>query len=394
VAFFADILVEDFDGALRTIFQLIKHIDTNNFEYLFIYGTGPDHLTGFDSLKIPAATLPFNKSYAMALPVLAQKQIKSKLLDFGPDVIHLSTPSFLGNFGLNYANSNGLPVISIYHTHFISYIDYYFKYAPFLIKSVKQRISQGHKSFYNRCNKVYVPSESIKEELCAMGIYALTMKIWKRGIDTSLFSPAKRDKRIIKRLTGNYNPTIIFASRLVWEKNLETLFAIYNEMQARQTMVNFLIVGDGSARQPCEARMPKAIFTGKVGHQHLAVLYASADIFLFPSVSEAYGNVVVEAMASGLPCVIANGGGSKDFIERGINGFACNPYVAEDYANKIELLLNNNSLRSQFSAEGLKVTRQLSWQQLTDTYFEDVRNLANKPHGQPLQLSAQEMACA
>ena len=379
VAFFADILVEDFDGAVRTMFQLIKRIDTTRFDYLFIYGVGPNKLPGFDSLKIPTVPLPINTNYSIALPMLAKKRLNSKLQAFGADVIHIATPSFLGNFGLDYANRTGLPVISIYHTHFISYIDYYFKYAPIFIKGIKQRIAEGHKSFYNRCDKVYVPSETIKTELRGMGIYPSKMKIWKRGIDTFLFSPDKKDKSIIRRLTGNNNPTIIFASRLVWEKNLETLFAVYDKMQAGAKPVNFLIVGDGTAWLACEARMPKAIFTGKISHQQLAGLYASADVFLFPSVSETYGNVVIEAMASGLPCVIADGGGSGDFIEQGVNGFKCRPYDAADYAEKIELLLTNKALSIQFAAEGLQSSRKLSWEMLAQAYFDDVRSLAIPP---------------
>ena len=370
------------------MFQLINRIDTDKFEYLFIYGSGPDKLKEFDSLKIPAAKLPFNKNYNIALPVLAQKKITQKLIDFGADVVHISTPSLLGNFGLDYANLSGLPVISIYHTHFISYVDYYFKYTPFLIKAIKERIAKGHKSFYNRCSKVYVPSDSIKKELCRMGVYSFKMKIWKRGIDTRLFSPAKRDRSIMALLTGNNNPTIIFASRLVWEKNLETLFAIYDSMQKAAKPVNFLVVGDGTAWLSCEARMPNAIFTGRVDHQYLAVLYASADVFLFPSVSETYGNVVVEAMASGLPCVIADGGGSKDLIEQGINGFKCKPYSATDYVNKINLLLNNKMLHKQFVDGGLKLSSQLNWKQLANTYFEDVVELAEKRTEWPFTLKA------
>ena len=385
MAFFADILVEDFDGAVRTIYQLIKRIDTARFEFLFIYGAGPDKILGFDGVKVPTVTLPINTSYSVALPVLAKNRLNAKLRGFAPDVIHISTPSFLGNFGLDYANRNGLPAISIYHTHFISYVDYYFKHAPVLIKSLKQRIAKGHKSFYNRCDKVYVPSDSIKAELCQMGIYPGKMKIWKRGIDTHLFSPHKRDRALLQRLTGNTSPTIIFASRLVWEKNLETLFNIYDLAQAKNMAVNFLIVGDGSAREACEGRMPGAFFTGKIDHQYLSTLYASADVFLFPSVSEAYGNVVVEAMASGLPCVIADGGGSKDFIDQGINGFKCEPYNAADYLEKIQLILNSKILSIQLSAEGLKISRQLSWEQLAYTYFEDVSNLViRRPEEQEL----------
>ena len=378
VAFFADILVEDFDGAVRTMYQLVKHIDAERFEYLFIYGSGPDKILGFESIKIPAVPLPINTNYAIALPALAHKSLTKKLKAFGADIVHISTPSFLGNFGLDYAEQNALPVISIYHTHFISYVDYYLKHAPVFINTVKQRIVKGHKAFYNRCHKVYIPSESIKNELCAMGILPSKLKIWKRGIDTLLFSPYKRSKTILQRLTGNRNPTVIFASRLVWEKNLETLFAIYDKMMAGTLPVNFLIVGDGNAEQACKEHMPQAVFTGKIDHRYLSLLYASADVFLFPSVSETYGNVVVEAMASGLPCVIADGGGSKDFIEQGINGFKCEPYNAADYVEKISLILNNKLLSIQFSAEALKVTRQISWEQLTQTYFDDVNSMAVK----------------
>ncbi|MES2061225.1 MAG: glycosyltransferase family 1 protein [Bacteroidota bacterium] len=392
VVFFADILVEDFDGAVRTMFQLIRRIDTAKFEYLFIYGAGPAKLMDFDSLKIPAIPLPINTNYSIALPILAKKRLNHKLQAFGADVIHIATPSLLGNFGLDYANRTGLPVISIYHTHFISYVDYYLKYVPVFIKGLKQRISKGHKSFYNRCDKVYVPSETIKTELREMGVYASKIKIWKRGIDAYLFSPDKKDKSIIRRLTGNTNPTIIFASRLVWEKNLETLFAIYDKMQAGAKPVNFLIVGDGTAWLACEARMPKAVFTGKIAHQQLAGLYASADVFLFPSVSEAYGNVVIEAMASGLPCVIADGGGSGDFIEHGINGFKCSPYDAADYVEKIELLLTNKALSIQFAAEGLQSSRKLSWEILAQVYFNDVRSLAIPPAGQPLPVGLPALA--
>lgn len=378
VAFFADILVEDFDGAVRTMFQLIKRIDTVKYEYLFIYGAGPNKLLGFDSLKLPSMPLPINTSYSIALPVLAQKSLHKKLRAFAPDVIHIATPSFLGNFGLDYANRNGLPVISIYHTHFISYVDYYFKHVPVLIKGLKKRIAKGHKSFYNRCDKVYVPSESIKGELCEMGVYPAKMKIWKRGIDTRLFSPYKRGLNFIQRLTGNENPTIIFASRLVWEKNLETLFAIYDLVREKGLRVNLLIAGDGTARKACEERMPGAIFTGKIAHSYLSILYASADVFLFPSVSETYGNVVAEAMASGLPCVIADGGGSRDFIEQGVNGFKCSPYDAAHYVAKIELILNNKLFSAQLAAEGLQRSKELSWEQLAQTYFEDVSSLAIK----------------
>lgn len=375
VAFFAEILIEDFDGASRTMFQLINRIDKERFEFLFICGVGPDQLNGYECVKIPVINLPINAGYTMALPTLMKKEIKKKLKGFKPDVIHIATPSLLGGFALKYARKNNLPVITIYHTHFISYIDYYLKHAPFLIDKVKNAIAKSQKTFYNKCDKVYVPAESIKSELEEIGVKPLRMKIWKRGIDNELFSPKHRDPDLMQQLVGNKNPTIIFASRLVWEKNLETLFHIYDLLQDKE--INLLIVGDGGAKKACMSKMVNAIFTGKVSHQELAILYASASVFLFTSISETYGNVVLEAMASGLPCVIADGGGSKDFIEQGVNGFKCEPYNEYDYLEKLLLILKNNDIKQQFIQEGLSYTKQLSWEQLAYEYFDDLDQLAH-----------------
>ncbi len=375
VAFFAEILIEDFDGASRTMFQLINRIDKERFEFLFICGVGPDQLNGYECVKIPVINLPINAGYTMALPTLMKKEIKKKLKGFKPEVIHIATPSLLGGFALKYARKNDLPIITIYHTHFISYIDYYLKHAPFLINRVKHAIAKSQKDFYNKCDKVYVPAESIKSELKEIGIKSFRMKIWKRGIDTELFSPKHKDLNLIQQLVGNNNPTIIFASRLVWEKNLETLFHIYELLQGRD--INLLVVGDGGAKKACISKMENAIFTGKVSHQELAILYASADVFLFTSISETYGNVVLEAMASGLPCVIADGGGSKDFIEQGVNGFKCEPYNEYDYLEKLLLVLQKNDLKQQFIQEGLNYTKQLSWEQLAYEYFDDLDQLAH-----------------
>lgn len=376
VAFFAEILTEGHDGATRTMFQLIRRIYAPDFEFLFICGVGPDELYGFECFKVPAFTVPVNRNYKMAFPALIQNSLRDRLQEFNADVIHIATPSLLGEFGLKYANQEKLPVISIYHTHFVSYIDYYLKNAPFLIDFVKAKVIESQRSFYNRCDVVYVPSESIAAELMEMGISPLRMKIWKRGIDTQLFSPAKKDPHLMRSITGNDKPVVLFASRMVWEKNLETLFRIYDGLKLKSIPFNLVIAGDGTAKKIAESRMEDAVFTGKVEHNILAQLYASAYVFVFPSVSETYGNVVLEAMASGLPCVIADGGGSADFIEQGVNGFKCDPYNENDYIEKIALLLANKTLYKEFITEGLQYSRNFDWGQLAEIYFKDIKKLA------------------
>ncbi|WP_229213771.1 glycosyltransferase family 4 protein [Dyadobacter psychrotolerans] len=380
IAFFAEILIEDFDGASRTMFQIIRRIPQQHFEFLFICGKGPDELFGFECVCIPTLTVPFNKSYSMALPYLADKTLREKLSAFDPDIIHIATPSLLGSFALQYARSLQLPVISIYHTHFISYISYYLSKAPFLIDLVKAKLMVAQKNFYNQCELVYVPSESIAAEMQQMGISQSGLKLWKRGIDTHLFSPEKRDTTSLRLTTGNNNPNILFASRLVWEKNLETLIRIYEYCQSKNLKYNFIIAGDGIAKKACQQKMNKAFFTGSLQHAELAKLYASADVFLFTSVSETYGNVVLEAMACGLPCVIADGGGSRDFIEQGINGFKCQPQNHADYVDKIQTILSDDPLRARFSQKGRSFSLDLDWDKLTDVYFDDLQSMAGVLH--------------
>ena len=141
---------------------------------------------------------------------------------------------------------------------------------------------------------------------------------------------------------------------------------------------NFIIAGDGTARESLEKKMPKAFFLGYLGHEKLATVYASSDVFFFPSVTETFGNVVLEAMATGLPCVIADRGGSKDFIRQGVNGFKCNPFDAKDFLNRIVEIIEHPDLAEQFTKAGIETAKKYVWENLAWEYFEDLQSLALK----------------
>jgi len=376
VAFFAEILQDEFDGASRTMFQIINRIPKAHFEFLFICGVGPKTDIGFEVMEIPAIQIPFNRTYKMAIPFMSQNLIQKKLNQFSPDIIHIASPSALGHFGLQYGKQNQIPALSIYHTHFISYVDYYLKSFQFLIPGMKKLISNSQKKFYDDCDVIYVPTQTMIDELSTFSFATSHMKLWQRGIDNQLFNPRKRDVQFMRKITGNDKPCILFASRLVWEKNLQTLIDIYNQSEQEHLDLNFIVVGDGVALPKMKAEMPDAYFLGKMSHESLAKVYASSDVFLFPSISETYGNVVIEAMASGLPCVIANGGGTKSFVNHCINGFKCEPNDAADYLDKIQLVLKSRRLRSEFINISLEKTKKLNWETLVETYFSDLQALS------------------
>lgn len=378
IAFFTEILIPDFDGASRTMFQLIERIDKTAFDYLFIYGNGPEKFRDFKSYKVPTFRIPVNEDYCLAIPHLIKAKLESALDSFAPEVIHIATPSLLGFFALNYAKKRGIPVLTIYHTHFISYIDYYFRNLTSLVKPTQNWIKKAMLSFYNRCETIYVPTYSIAQELLKIGINPPKIKIWPRGIDCHLFTPLKNDKNYIQHITGNEKPNILFASRLVWEKNIKTLIEIYHTLQKEGLDYNLIIVGDGTAKTIAAQEMPNAYFLGKKDHDQLSRLYASADAFVFTSTSETYGNVVVEAMASGLPCVIANGGGSASLIDHGISGYKCTPQNALEYVYFLKKIISNTDLQLQFKKEGLQFVSNLDWNNLSKQYFFDLQQLANQ----------------
>lgn len=378
VAFFSEILIEDQDGASRTIYQLINRIDRNAYQYLFIHGRGPEFLNGHPCFQVGNLRLPMNDDYSIALPQFNLWKLQQTLDTFQPDVIHISTPSILGFFALRYAKSRDIPVISIYHTHFISYISYYLRNIPVLIKPLEFWMRKAMVRFYNGCEKIYVPSNNILHQLNDYGIRNEKLKLWQRGIDLTLFNPEKADRNYLQRVTKNNKPNILFVSRLVWEKNLQTLFDIYRRLQAVHLECNLLIVGEGSAAEEAKMNMPNAYFFGKLDHQELSRVYASADVFIFPSTSETYGNVVIEAMASGLPCIIANGGGSASLVEHDVSGYKCVPNNALEYVYFVKKILDDQRIQQQFRDAGLRFVQQLDWTTLTNSYFQDISELVTQ----------------
>ncbi len=374
VAFFADMLVENFDGAARTIFQIIHRIDTAKYEYFFMCGNPPKGDFPFKYYVIPSIEIPKNEDYKIAIPALAFFEMNNAMLIFKPDVIHISSPSFLGRYAIDYAHSHKIPVITIYHTHFISYIDYYFKDVKLLIDPVKAFVISRNKSFYNGCDIMLIPSKTLMDELAGYDFDTKKMRLWRRGMNTTLFSPSKKDLSITQKLPSS-KPVVLFVSRLVWEKNLQTLIDVYNLNEHHQRTFEIVVAGDGVAKEELMEKMKHATFLGNLSHDQLSIWYASADVFLFTSDTETYGNVVIEAMASGLPVVVADAGGPKDLVEQGMNGLKCPHDNASEFYDSIISILNDNSLRTRLIENGLIFSGSLNWEVLAKEYFAMIDEL-------------------
>jgi glycosyltransferase involved in cell wall biosynthesis len=378
VAFFAEILLDDFDGASRTIFHIINRIPRESYDYHFFCGVPSDKPFPFPVHLAPTITIPFNHSYKMALPLWKKRSLIAALDQMKPQVIHISTPSPLGWLGLAYAQKHKIPVITIYHTHFVSYVQFYLKKLPFLIKPVERMIIRSLSKFYNQADVIYVPNQLMIDALEGYGVSLHKMKAWPRALNEGVFSPSKRDLHWRKIIDPNDKPILLYASRLVWEKNVQALIDLYKRIENCGLDVNVVVVGDGVAKDAMVRQMPKAHFLGHQDHESLSMIYASCDVFVFPSISESYGNVVIEAMASGLPCVIANGGGSAAFIDNGENGFSVTYDKPDEYVDAIRSILDNDQLKQQFIDKGIVYAKTLTWESLIKQYLEDINQLSKK----------------
>ncbi len=381
VAFLSDVLIENFDGANRTMFKLINQIPEDRFDYVFISGQSDIKK---NLIKIPSVSVPMNNRYKISIPDLVKRKLDYALNKFGPDVLHISSPSRLGDYGVRWAKKNKVPVLTIYHTDFISYIDYYLENVPLLITPTKKLVAESMKFFYKNCDLVYVPTSNINDKLKKLKIAKNNTKIWPRGIDCNFFNPKKADREWLQSITGNNNINLLFASRIVWEKNLQLLINLQKLITSNDLPHNLIIAGSGSALSEMKKRCPDSIYLGALNHTHLSKLYASADLFIFPSKTETFGNVVIEAMASGLPCIISNEGGPASFVTDHINGLIAHEGTTDNYLSLIQKLVNDSTLRKNITNNGLEFTESMDWKKLTNIYFSDIEKLARHSHSSTL----------
>ncbi|HET8865375.1 MAG TPA: glycosyltransferase, partial [Gracilimonas sp.] len=206
------------------------------------------------------------------------------------------------------------------------------------------------------------------------------LRIWTRGVNTKLFSPEKRDEEWRKEMGFSEDDIVVtFVSRLVWEKELDTFRHSVQQIAAGNNKVKPLVVGDGPAKEELQELMPEACFTGFLEGNELAKAYASSDVFLFPSHTETFGNVTLEAMSSGLPCLVADATGSKSLVEDGINGFLAEPENRSDFAKKLSLIVSDKQLREKMKKASRQKALQYEWDEINGKLLDNYREALNLP---------------
>jgi glycosyltransferase involved in cell wall biosynthesis len=367
VAYFTESLPPRTDGVSHTISHLIKILEAHNIGFLFFSPFKPDSSIPWSNrvYKVVSMPFPLYRDYRVGLPMF--ENLRKELDSFKPDLIHIISPTLLGNFGLKYANKQNIAVVSSYHTDFVSYFRYY---GVCRLEAIGWRILR---QFYNQCLITYAPTSGVAEKLRTKGI--TNIELWPRGIDLKKFSPSFRSIELRRSIGAENIPILLFVGRLVKEKDLDDLVIANNLLCQWENRFKLVFVGDGPMKKELMAKLPEAYFTGYQYGETLSKWYASADIFVFPSTTEAFGNVIQEAFASGIPAVGVKKGGVADLILPNQNGMLAKPNLAYDFAKKIHILLNNKILRTKLGTKAKSIIAQNSWEAINQRLLNSYKNV-------------------
>lgn len=361
------------NGVAVTVARLI--------EGLLLRGHEIDLVRPRQSLRVPQATaveglqellmrgmpIPRYPQLRMGLP--AKAALVSQWQRRRPDLVHVATEGPLGWSAVQAARKLRLPVSADFRTNFHAYSRHYG--LGWLNKTILTYL----RKFHNRADLTLVPTETLRKELAAMGFERLS--VVGRGVDTQRFDPALRSPLVRARWgVAVDDPVVLYVGRLAAEKNLDLLIRAYQAMKQRRKSLRLVVIGEGPMADDLATQCPDALLLGVQGGLELAQSYASADIFLFPSRTETYGNVTAEALASGLAVVAFDYAAARELIINGHNGWTSGLQDEEGFVRRAcEVLeawhpghpMRMNARRTMLSRDWSGIVEQMEerWRTLT-----------------------------
>ena len=289
-----------------------------------------------------------------------------------PHVIHVASPDVLGFHGSLLARVRRVPLVGFYHTCLPEYAAHYVR-SPRLARFVTRVSWAGVKAFYNRCGLVLATTPALGARLKASGLRP-PVRVCPGGVDVEAFHPRNRRADA----SPGRPPVILYVGRISVEKNLKWYADVLQRLRAQGVEFTARFVGDGPYRQELQGLLPWAEFTGYLRGDDLTRAFASADVFAFPSRTDTFGNVVVEAMASGLPCVVADPCGPGETVRPGVNGFVAPG--AEAFAERLAQLAGQEELRRAMGLRSREMAEGYAWDAIFDELWARYEDLHHRRH--------------
>ena len=317
-----------------------------------------------DLVNVPSVAIPRRPEYR--IPSSLSAEVRADLEAFAPNVVHVSSPDVVAHRALTWARAKGIPVVASVHTRFETYLQYYgLSWLEPTFRAILRR-------FYRRCDAIVAPAESTAAVLYAQRM-SRDITIWSRGVDRDQFNPERRSMEWRRgHGIGDDEMTVAFLGRIVMEKGLEVFVEAIDAAVKRGVAHRVLVIGEGPARDWFEQNLPAdTVFVGQQTGDDLAIALASADVFLNPSITEAFGNVTQEAMACGLPVVAASATGATSLVRDGVTGILVDPLEPDQYGAALARYAAEPALRASHGTAGLDFAKTRDW----DTINADVMKL-------------------
>jgi glycosyltransferase involved in cell wall biosynthesis len=362
------------DGAASTLHRIVDALRERDVRVAVIAPDAeePQMEPAPVMLHPPSMPLPLQD---YRFPVRLGTHVRSRLRDFDPQLFHVASPDPASLLAMRYARQRGLPLISTFHTNFPAYLEYWGRFASMFSPLAWKALER----FYAPCDRVFVPTESMGRELARRGVLE-DWSILARGVDRSSFGPRFRSQQWRRKHDiGEDELVVLFCARLVWEKGLRTLATALEQLDASGPAHRVVIVGDGEQSDWLVDNLPyPSIVTGFLNGEELATAFASADVFLYPSTTDTFGQVTLQAMASGLPVIGARAPGTSSLVEDGSSGLLVTPDDPDAFARATAQLLQNDILRHRLSNGARRRALQYSWSSILDEFVREVDALVGR----------------
>jgi len=377
IAIFTETFLPKTDGIVSILCLMLQRLQEQGHKaILFGPPGGPDEYAGAEIVGVGGPRLPFYPELRVNIP---KRRVWQRVKAFQPDLIHVVSPVFLGPFGLSYGRWMKLPVLASFHTDLAGYARHYG--AGFIADPIWGYMRLVH----NQADVNLCPSTVMRDELRRRGFKRV--RWWKRGIDIERFCPGPRDEAMRARLTGGQpdNFLVVNVGRQAPEKGLKEL----RDYIFPQEGVSLALIGDGPSHEQLKEhyRGTSTVLPGYMHGDELIAAYRAADVFLFPSTTETFGLVALEAMACRVPVIAARTGGVLDTVTDGVNGLFFEPDRPEQIGARVRQLRHDPALREQLAENALTHARGRSWRatmdQLVDYYRLAIRvhrQTQPKPH--------------
>jgi glycosyltransferase involved in cell wall biosynthesis len=373
LALFTDTFLPQLNGVTRTLDRLVAAVRERGGEALTWTTTDP--CAAADPAVRRLASVPFWGYPQLRLAAPRTGRAVREIRAFAPTLVHAATPFGIGLSGRAAARRLGVPFVSSYHTSFSAYARFY--RLGLLAGSGWSYL----RWFHNAGLRTYCPTRAVQRELRTHGLRRT--RLWTRGVDARCFHPSYRSQEFRLRVLGA-DPeavVVIYVGRLAPEKGLDfALDAMAMAARRSTRRLVFAFAGEGPYAAACRAKaLAGSVFLGRLDGETLSTFYASADLFVFPSATDTFGNVLLEAMASRVPIVAADVPPTRELLGEGGHGLLVPPNDPPALAEALVDLAADPGRRERLAARGLEAAAVYSWERIFDSLVADYLEMAGRP---------------